>query len=324
MPLLSRKPKKSRALRLFFVSDIHGSEVCFRKFLAAAKVYQPDVLLLGGDFAGKAIVPVLRRGDAWSTLFNDVETTVPLEDYDQLAADITRRGSYPVRMDEEEYARLNSDSGALEELFRTEIAAQAQRWCDLAAERLDPAVRLIITPGNDDPWEADSVFDGSDRVEFPSLRTCEVGPFTMASVGIVPTTPWNTERECSEEELAKRIDDLLEPLAPDTRLIMNFHCPPYGSTLDDAPELDATLKPVIRGGRPSIVPVGSHAVRDAIKKYQPGIALHGHIHESRGVQKIGRTLCINPGSDYSSGVLRGAVVDLAEDGTCMDFLLTTG
>ena len=106
-----------------------------------------------------------------------------------------------------------------------------------------------------------------------------------------------------------------EPLPPDTKLIMNFHCPPYGSTLDDAPELDATLKPVIRGGRPSIVPVGSHAVRDAIKKYQPGVALHGHIHESRGVQKIGRTLCINPGSDYSSGVLRGAVVDLADDGT---------
>jgi uncharacterized protein len=323
MPLFG-KAKKSRALRLFFVSDLHGSEVCFRKFLAAAKVYQPDVLLLGGDFAGKAIVPVLRQGDSWSTLFNDVETTVPLDQYDELAAGITKRGFYPVRMDEEEYARLKGDPQALEELFRTEIAAQAQRWCDLAAERLDPAIRIIITPGNDDPWEADSVFDGSDRVEFPSLKTCEVGPFTMASVGIVPTTPWNTERECSEEELATRIEGLLEPLPAGTKLIMNFHCPPYGSTLDDAPELDDTLRPVIRGGRPSIVPVGSHAVRDAIKKYQPGVALHGHIHESRGVQKIGRTLCINPGSDYSSGVLRGAVVDLAEDGTCLDFLLTTG
>ena len=217
MPLFRKaaelnKAKKSRALRLFFVSDIHGSEVCFRKFLAAAKVYEPDVLLLGGDFAGKAIVPVLRRGDTWSTLFNDVETTVPLDDYDQLAADITRRGFYPVQMDDEEYARLSGDPQALEELFRTEIAAQAQRWCDLAAERLDPTVRIIITPGNDDPWEADSVFDGSDRVEFPSLATCEVGPFTMASVGIVPTTPWNTERECSEEELAGRIEGLLEPL----------------------------------------------------------------------------------------------------------------
>src|ERR1700683_5618757 len=323
MPLLS-KTKNRSGLRLFFVSDIHGSEVCFRKFLAAAKVYEPDVLLLGGDFAGKAIVPVLRRGEELSTLFDARESTIPADQYDQLTGDITKRGFYPVRMDDAEFQRLSADPQALEQLFRTEIAAQAARWCQLAAERLDPKIRIIITPGNDDPWEADSVFDGSDRVEFPSFKTCELGPFTMASVGIVPTTPWNTERECSEEELGERIDAIVEPLAPDTKLIMNFHCPPYGSTLDDAPELDSTLKPVIRGGRPSIVPVGSHAVRDAIKKYQPGVALHGHIHESRGVQKIGRTLCINPGSDYSSGVLRGAVVDLAEDGTCMDFLLTTG
>jgi uncharacterized protein len=146
----------------------------------------------------------------------------------------------------------------------------------------------------------------------------------MASLGVVPYTPWSTERECSEEELAKRISELLDSLPAGRQAIMNFHCPPYGTGLDDAPELDATLKPVIRGGRPSIVPVGSHAVRDAIKQYQPVVSLHGHIHESRGVQKIGRTLCVNPGSDYSSGVLRGAVVDIAEDGTCLDFLLTTG
>jgi Icc-related predicted phosphoesterase len=146
----------------------------------------------------------------------------------------------------------------------------------------------------------------------------------MASLGVVPFTPWSTERECSEEDLAKLIAELVESLPGDRQVIMNFHCPPYGTGLDDAPELDATLKPVIRGGRPSIVPVGSHAVRDAIKKYQPPVSLHGHIHESRGVQRIGRTLCVNPGSDYSSGVLRGAVVDIAEDGTCLDFLLTTG
>jgi uncharacterized protein len=323
MPFFS-KTKKRRVLRLFFVSDLHGSEVCFRKFLAAAKVYQPDVLLLGGDFAGKAIVPALRRGDQVSVVFDGEESTVPLDEYEQLAAGITKRGFYPVQMDTEEFERLRADPDALEQLFRTEIAAQARRWCELAADRLDPAIRIIITPGNDDPWEADSVFAGSDRVEFPSFTTCRLGQFTMASVGIVPTTPWHTERECTEDELAKRIDDILEPLPADAQVIMNFHCPPYGSTLDDAPELDATLKPVIRGGRPSIVPVGSHAVRAAIKKYQPVVGLHGHIHESRGVQKIGSTLCINPGSDYSSGVLRGAVVDLAEDGTCMDFLLTTG
>ena len=318
------KAKKRRVLRLFFATDLHGSEVCFRKFLAAAKVYEPDVLLLGGDFAGKGLVPVLRKGDSWSARVDGEQVTVPLADYAKLEADITKRGFYPVQMDAGELERLNGDRVLLDELFRTQIRAQVRRWCDLVSERLDPRVRCIITPGNDDPVEADEIFAASDRVEFPSFRVCDLGPFQMASLGMVPYTPWNTERECSEEELTKRIDEMLEPLPSDATCILNFHCPPYASTLDDAPELDATLKPVIRGGRPSIVPVGSHAVRAAIRKYQPPVALHGHIHESRGVQKIGRTLCINPGSDYSSGVLRGAVVDLAEDGTCLDFLLTTG
>ena len=252
------------------------------------------------------------------------EVSVPADAWDRLAADINKRGFYAAQLDADELAGLRQDPAALDRLFRSQIAAQAQRWCALAAERLDPAVRCIITPGNDDPVDADPVYAADERIEFPESRVCDLGPVAMASLGVVPYTPWSTERECSEEELAKRISELLDSLPAGRQAIMNFHCPPYGTGLDDAPELDATLKPVIRGGRPSIVPVGSHAVRDAIKQYQPVVSLHGHIHESRGVQKIGRTLCVNPGSDYSSGVLRGAVVDIAEDGTCLDFLLTTG
>src|SRR6266480_6122130 len=319
-----QRGKKSRALRLYFATDIHGSDVCFRKFLAAAKVYQVDAVILGGDFAGKALVPVLARGGDLTARIEGQSVTVPAAEWDQLAADVNRAGFYPVRMEADELAALEADPAALDRLFRSEIAAQLQRWCDLAAERLDPAVRCIITPGNDDPVEADAVLAAHPRVECPEAEVCDLGPVAMASLGVVPYTPWNTERETSEEDLAKEISSLLDPLPEGRACIMNFHCPPYGTGLDDAPELDATLKPVIRGGRPSIVPVGSHAVRDAIKKYQPPVSLHGHIHESRGVQRIGRTLCVNPGSDYSSGVLRGAVVDIAEDGSCLDFLLTTG
>jgi len=311
-------------VRLFFATDIHGSEVCFRKFLAAARVYGADVLLLGGDFAGKGLVPVLRSGETWQASLDGHELSVPAAGYDQLAADITRRGLYPVPMDDAELARLSADQEALDELFKAQIIEQARRWCDLAAQRLDPRVRCIITPGNDDPVAADAVLESSERIEFPSLAVTEIGPFSMASLCIVPTTPWHTEREGSEEEIAARIDELLAPHPAGTRWIFNFHSPPYATGLDDAPELDAGLRPVIRDGRPSIVPAGSRAVRDAIRKYQPVVSLHGHIHESRGVQRIGRTRCVNPGSDYSSGVLRGAVVDLADDGTFMNFLLTTG
>src|SRR6266581_2381487 len=324
--LRSRRQRgnKSRALRLYFATDIHGSDVCFRKFLAAAKVCQVDAVILGGDFAGKALVPVLARGGDLTARIEGQSVTVPAAEWDQLAADVNRAGFYPVRMEADELARLSADERALDRLFRSEIAAQLQRWCDLAAERLDPSVRCIITPGNDDPVDADAVLAAHGRVECPELELCDLGPVTMASFGVVPTTPWNTERECTEDELAKQISDMLDPLPGGRPCILNLHCPPYASGLDDAPELDVTLKPVIRGGRPSIIPVGSHAVRDAIRRYQPVVGLHGHIHESRGAQKIGRTLCINPGSDYSSGVLKGAVVDIAADGTCLDFLLTTG
>src|SRR5215470_14123901 len=276
-----QRGKKRRALRLYFATDIHGSDVCFRKFLAAAKVYQVDALILGGDFAGKALVPVLTRDGELTARIEGQSVTVPAAEWDQLAADVNRAGFYPVRMDAGELAALEADPAALDRLFRSEIAAQLQRWCDLAAERLDPAVRCI-------------------------------------------TTPWNTERETSEEDLGKQISAMLDQVPEGKEAILNIHCPPYASGLDDAPELDETLKPVIRGGRPSIVPVGSHAVREAIQRYQPSVGLHGHIHESRAAQKIGRTLCVNPGSDYGTGVLRGAVVDIAGDGTCLDFLLTTG
>ena len=319
-----RQAKKKRVLRIYFVSDLHGSEVCFRKFLAAAKVYEPDVLILGGDFAGKGLVPVLRHGDSWSATVDGQQVTVPLGDYDRLQADVTKRGFYPVQMDEDELALINADPALLDELFREQIREQARRWCDLVSERLDPSIRCIITPGNDDPLEADAVLAAHPRVECPEGELCDLGPVTMASLGVVPTTPWNTERETSEEDLGKQISAMLDRVPEGKEAILNIHCPPYASGLDDAPELDDTLKPVIRGGRPSIVPVGSTAVREAIQRYQPSVGLHGHIHESRAAQKIGRTLCVNPGSDYSSGVLRGAVIDIAQDGSCLDFLLTTG
>jgi len=209
-------------------------------------------------------------------------------------------------------------------LFRREIVGQLERWCELAAERLDPDVRCIITPGNDDPIEIDAVLRDAERIECPEAELCELGPVLLASLGDVTPTPWNTDREYDEDELGERIAAIMDQIPPGQPSIVNFHCPPYGSGLDTAPELDETLKPVVRGGRPSFVPVGSHAVRQAINRYQPVVGLHGHIHESRGAQKIGKTLCLNPGSDYTADLLRGAVVDIAEDGSYLDFLLTAG
>jgi len=325
MPGFGRKaPAKQRALRIFFATDVHGSDRCFRKFLAAAKVYEADVLLLGGDIAGKGLVPIQVENGTLHAEVRGEAVSVPAGEEDRLQAEINRLGFYGVRMDAAEVARLREDKQYVDRLFRQEITAQVKRWCDLAAERLPSSVRCIITPGNDDPSEVDTVLEQAPRIECPEGELCELGPVLLASLGDVTPTPWNTERECSEDELERRIRKMLEVVPNGRRVVVNFHCPPYGSGLDVAPELDQTLKPILRGGRPSLIPVGSTAVRDTIKRYEPVVGLHGHIHESRAAQKIGSTLCLNPGSDYTADLLRGAVVDIAEDGSYLDFLFTAG
>lgn len=320
-----QKTSRKRSLRIFFATDVHGSDRCFRKFLAAARAYDANVLLLGGDVAGKGLIPI--RADGPGSLCAEVHgvaVTVPGEDEQGLRDEINRGGFYGVRMDDSDMARMREDAAYADDVFRKEIAAQLERWCDLAEARLPPDVRCIITPGNDDPGEVDVVLNAAPRIECPERRLCDLGPVLLASLGDVTPTPWHTEREYSEEELDDRISEMLDAVPIGGRAVVNFHCPPYGSGLDVAPELDENLKQVIRGGRPSVISVGSKAVREAIKRYQPVVGLHGHIHESHGAQKIGGTLCLNPGSEYSSDVLRGALVDLAENGDLLDFVFTTG
>jgi len=312
------------ATRIFFATDVHGSDRCFRKFVNAASAYDADVLLLGGDVAGKGLVPLRTHDGVISAEVRGERVEVPVADEERLRSEINMLGFYPVEMDAAEVERIASDKPYLEGLFRREIIAQLEGWCALADERLEPKVRCIITPGNDDPVEIDDVLARNERVECPERDLCDLGPAVLASIGDVTPTPWDTEREYPEEELAERIAAMMDRVEPGRSTVANFHNPPYGSGLDTAPELDASLKPVLHGGRPSFIPVGSRAVREAIKRYQPSVGLHGHIHESRGAQKIGRTLCLNPGSEYSADVLRGAIVDLAGDGSCMDFLLTAG
>lgn len=318
------KERRRRALRIFFATDVHGSERCFRKFLAAAKIYEADTLVLGGDVAGKAMVPVLAEDGNLTARVQGEMVTVDASEEPRLNAEINMMGFYPVRMGADQVQALEGDPERVDKIFRQEIMAQVGRWCELATERVDPSVRIVITPGNDDPLDIDDVLRSAERIECPEAELCELGPVVMASLGDVTPTPWNTDREYSEEELAGRISAVMDQVPDGTPSIVNFHCPPYGSGLDTAPELDETLKPVLRGGRPSFVPVGSRAIRDAIKRYQPVVGLHGHIHESRGAQRIGKTLCLNPGSDYTTDLLRGAVVDIAEDGSYLDFLLTAG
>ena len=171
-------------------------------------------------------------------------------------------------------------------------------------------------------FELDELIRASMSVELVEDRVVDLDDHhQMISSGWSNITPWHTFREDSEEGLQSRYDTMIQKLHDPRAAVFNFHVPPYKSTLDDAPELSADLRPKYAGN--SLVPVGSKACRAVIEKYQPLLGLFGHIHESKGAARIGKTQCINPGSMYEQGVLLGILVRL-EKGRVKNYVFTTG
>lgn len=319
--------KRGAELRLFFTTDIHGSERCFRKFLNAAKAYDVAVLVLGGDVTGKRVVPLVEHPDGFHGTLDGRDQVLAdepaLAAFERAAADA---GLYAWRTTPDGVASLDRDPNAVESVFLELAKARLGSWLELAAERLGGSdVALYLNLGNDDPFELDALIEGSPIATFPEGRLLELdGRRVMASVGYANQTPWHCARDIPEADLAMRIDAAVASGDRTGRqLVLNLHCPPYDSGIDTAPMLDDTLTPVMQGGHQTLAPVGSTAVRAAIERYRPVVSLHGHIHESRGVATIGTTLAINPGSEYPEGILRGAVVSFDEDGLS-SYVLTSG
>jgi Icc-related predicted phosphoesterase len=312
-------------VRVFFATDIHGSEICWRKFLNAASFYKADAVVLGGDVTGKVMVPITEHNGYWQVVLGG--ETVRLDTREELVEaerKIRNRGSYPAVMSPDELTELSKEEGAVDRRFSVEMIASLDRWLDMADGKLKGGeIPCLLNGGNDDIWEIDDVIDASPNVTFGEGRLIDLGGFHLVSMGWTNPTPWNTFREAPEGELAAKIEAVAN-LVPDMeRAIFNFHAPPYGTGLDEAPALDATLRPTHGGA--VMKPVGSTSVRDAIDRYQPMLSVHGHIHESRGIKKMGRTLAINPGSVYGDGVLQGALLELdTKKGKVSKYLLVNG
>jgi Icc-related predicted phosphoesterase len=321
-----------RGTRIFYATDVHGSERTWRKFINAAAFYQADVLVMGGDVMGKLAIPVIRQrnGRHRATIHGRVEQLDTAAEVEQARQRIAALGFYDVVMDEEEYKATRDDQGAVEDLWRRLAIERLQRWVALAEERLRPlGVRCFVSGGNDDLLE---VMETLPTDEAGSFVGCEGNAVAiddrhqMVSVPYVNPTPWQTPREAPEEDLAVMIERATDRLTDPDRAIFNFHAPPRDSTLDTCPMLDWSTDPpsqIVRGGQPVLYGAGSTAVRDAVAHRQPLLGLHGHIHESQAVARIGRTLCINPGSEYGEGVLRGCLMSLS-DGKVESYQMTAG
>jgi Icc-related predicted phosphoesterase len=322
MPLFGKK-EKGRTTKLFFVTDVHGSETTFRKFVNSGKFYGVDVLILGGDIAGKIVVPILDLGGGHyratiQSLTQELEGSAAIAEFEKRAGKL---GQYTAIVSPDEYDALKADPEKVDELYHRLAVERLGAWVRLAEERLaGTGIRCYITGGNDDSVD---VLAAIEREAGEAVVNCEDkivtiddDGHTMVSLGLSNPTPWNTPREVPDEELHTHIERIVAGIDDFSRVIFNFHAPPKDSSLDTAAELDWSTDPpkvITSGGTPVMYGAGSAAVREAIEKYQPLLSLHGHIHESRGQMPIGRTVAVNPGSEYGEGLLRGAIVTLAGD-----------
>jgi uncharacterized protein len=316
------------ATTIFFATDLHGSETCFRKFVAAAGFYGADLLVLGGDLTGKLVLPLVEQpGGRWLAWVHGRERHLDEAGAAELERQARAAGSYPRRMSPEEHRRLEADPEAVEALFAELMTATLRRWLEHANERLDGSeVRILTAPGNDDPFLVDDVLreHGGERVRLAEGEIVEVAPgHELLTTGWTNKTPWNTPREYPEEAIAQRLDELAARLADPATALFNLHVPPHDSRLDTAPLLGQDLKVRTSMGGEVTAPVGSTAVREAIERYQPLVSLHGHIHESGGAVRLGRTLAVNAGSEYGEGVLRGILMTVG-GGKVLRYQATTG
>lgn len=332
MKLLKRTSSKHRPTRIFFAVDIHGSEPTFRKFVNAARFYQADALVFGGDLMGKAVVPMVRQagGSHRAFFLGEVHDLEDPESTTAFKTSVERTGFYWIVVDPDEYASYSADSAAVDGLFVRLARERLAAWMAFAEERLARSgVRCFLTGGNDDMPEVLSVLEeeAGAAAQHCEHRVVELDDqHTMITVGYSTPTPWGTPREATEEEMAGLIDASVTKVPDPARCVFNLHAPPLDSGLDRCVKLDTSTDPptpVSVGGRPVYIGGGSRAVRDAIQKYQPVVGLHGHIHESPGQISYGRTRSFNPGSEYGQGVLNGVVVSI-RDGELVGYQHTCG
>jgi Icc-related predicted phosphoesterase len=315
-------------MRIYFCSDIHASRKCWKKFLASAKFYDADVIVVGGDITGKFVVPIVSqpRGH-WTANFLGVERRIDsAEEMARMKTRIADTGQYALEMTPDEQAWYAEDQARVDGLFHRLVLERVEEWLAEADEKLGgTGVRCFVSGANDDFLEVDDALRKSEVIEDPNGRVIDLGDgYQILGMGYGNPTPWPCPRDIPEDQLALRIDEAAAGVADMGKTIFSLHVPPLGTGLDLAPRLDGNLQMVMTAAGPEMIPVGSTATRDAILKYRPLAGLHGHIHESKGVKKLGGVPVANPGSEYGEGILDGLLVDIHPKKGLRGIQLVTG
>ena len=299
--------------RIIQAADFHGSTAAWRKFLAAAKQHRVQHAIVSGDLTGKAIVPVIHRGDHWEGwLFGNRERMESDAELERFARRVEDVGFYPHLCELDEAQALEADADRLHALFVEKMNARLGEWLALAGEHLEPlGIPLWLIPGNDDDQSVDAILDAAPYGTNVDHRVVEIDErHELVSMGDTSMTPWECPRDYPEEHMVVAVRELVEQIRNPAGAIFNFHCPPFNTQIDQCPALNEKLEIEFEAGQVVMSSAGSPAIRRAVEEVQPLLSLHGHIHEARGIQRLGRTVALNPGSEYAEGVMKAAIVNL--------------
>jgi Icc-related predicted phosphoesterase len=306
------KRKKEPQTKILFATDMHGSEGAWRKFLNASAMLKVNVAICGGDLTGKMIVPIIERSDGrYNYYFMGKTHTIDSNELEKAFKDVRGIGYYPYQTSESEYEEMRQNPSKVDDAFHKVMEATLKNWLDLIRQKVPNETQVIVCPGNDDRTLVDDAINNHKDVINAEGKVIKIDEMhEMVSTGWVNPSPWKTAREEEDDKLEVRLEKYISQVKDPSSAIFNFHAPPFESKLDEAPLLDKDLNPVLQGGRVVMVPVGSKAVRKMVEKYKPLLGLHGHIHECSGSIKIGKSHCVNPGSEYAEGILRAFLIEL--------------
>ncbi|MCH4816536.1 MAG: phosphoesterase [Saccharolobus sp.] len=264
--------------KIGFFTDVHGSEYSFKRSLNITKARKVDFLIVSGGLMAKEILFVEDTGGKY--FLNGKKVNL-----NNLNEEALRSGKYIVVDKKEVIEDIKSDKSKLEKVISEKVTEQMSRWVKIADEvfRLE---RIFWSAGHGDIPQLDSILKNFGG-KLINENVINIEEIQIVSLGY-GSPMGNSYREIPDSELYIKGKSLLKD-ADKERLIMNFHMPPLNTKLDNA-------KVGLRKSH-----VGSKAVLDLITEFQPLISLHGHVHESTSMDKIGETIALNPGSLYQLG-----------------------
>src|SRR5947207_14068008 len=191
--------------------------------MSAAKFYNAYVRLIGGDLTAKSITPIVRQKDGryQNRLAGGTRDNLTEAELGPIEKAVADSGPYPVRLSEDEYARLRADPENVDALFIDRMIDQIRRWNEMAEEPLRPLdIPLYWIGGNDDKPEALIHAASTPHVHFIDEKVVRLDDdHELLGFGWTNPSPSNTPRELSEDGLKKRLDPPLDRVQDPTYAI---------------------------------------------------------------------------------------------------------